>query len=97
MMLPSTAQFLDIIICVVALLVPGVLFILKGIKSGDLKMTIKALLMGVGLVFFAIGGATNTVVKSATFSLISAISLSIGFLSSLLGFFYNIERNDVKI
>jgi len=90
---PSSTRVLDIIICVVALIIPGILFIIKGLRGGDSKVMLKALLLGVGLVFFGIGGATNSLSHPSIYIVISGISLTLGFLFLLWGVFYNVEKD----
>jgi len=90
---PAVAEVLMIIICAIALFVPGLIFIFKGLKSSDKKITTRAVLLGLGMIFFGIGGATNSLVSAiSSLASVSAISLTLGFLFALIGMFYTIEK-----
>ena len=88
---PPRVVFLMMIISFFALFIPGIIFIAKGRESEDRKIKVRSALLGLGMVFFGIGGGTNTI-PQVPFPLISAASLTFAFFCILVGAYYSIRK-----
>jgi len=89
---PVIASAFIIIISLIALLVPGTIFIKKAIKVTDKDIRVRAMLLGCGLLFFGIGGILCGFAGRVFPMYFSHLFLVLGFLPFLAGVFYVIEK-----
>jgi len=93
---PVIASVFIIIISLIALLIPGVIFIKKAIKVTDKDIRVRAMLLGCGLLFFGIGGILCGFAGRVLPMYLSHLFLVLGFLPFLVGVFYVIEKKVPK-
>lgn len=89
---PVIVALFIVLISLTTLLVPGAIFLRKAVKTENKSTRVKGLLLGSGLVFFAIGGVMCGLANKVLPTQISHLFLALAFLPFLVGVFYVVER-----
>jgi len=89
---PVVVSFLLTLAIVGLMIVPGIIFIRKALRSEDKTVKTRGMLLGLGIILFAVGAMACGAGKTVLPMQISHLFIAGGYLPFLVGLFYVVEK-----